>query len=391
MLTDIVEAIDDRSARGIAAAIGRMVTSGGLAHRCPPADGAVAVAGPRRVADDGERGVADAGRGRCDRGPRAARDLRRPARRPRRAAPLPPRHGGARSLRARPVDGHARPGAAARPRPGGGPRQPSVAHEQLPRPAGSARARCGAARAVAVPARGPHGRRRRDGRPRPRRPGRGAARRPGRRRAPDVPTPARPPRAARRGGDRGRPRRRRDDRRRAPSGAADATRRRCSCSRAPTTPRASRCRDGRAKAWRACSPRPPVSSSSRTTTAATSPRAALVSLGSWLPDRTVHIRSFSKSHGPDLRLAAIGGAGEVVAAVANRRLLGPGWSSRILQAVLVDLLADPATADVLDHARAEYAPPPAPRRRGARASRRARRRPATASTCGCASPTSARP
>ena len=81
----------------------------------------------------------------------------------------------------------------------------------------------------------------------------------------------------------------------------------------------------------------------------------LVSLGTWLPARTVHVRSFSKSHGPDLRLAAIGGAGDVVAAVANRRLLGPGWSSRILQAVLVALLADPSTADVLTHARDEYA------------------------------------
>ena len=53
--------------------------------------------------------------------------------------------------------------------------------------------------------------------------------------------------------------------------------------------------------------------------------APLVSVGHWLPARTVHIRSFSKSHGPDLRLAAIGGAGDVVTAVANRRRLGPGW------------------------------------------------------------------
>ncbi|HEY4332815.1 MAG TPA: aminotransferase class I/II-fold pyridoxal phosphate-dependent enzyme, partial [Ilumatobacteraceae bacterium] len=80
----------------------------------------------------------------------------------------------------------------------------------------------------------------------------------------------------------------------------------------------------------------------------------LVSIGTSLPARTVHIRSFSKSHGPDLRLAAVGGAGDVVAAVANRRLLGPGWSSRILQAVLVALLNDPATARSLDEARAEY-------------------------------------
>ncbi len=82
---------------------------------------------------------------------------------------------------------------------------------------------------------------------------------------------------------------------------------------------------------------------------------ALVSLGRHLPQRTVHIRSYSKSHGPDLRLAAIGGAGDVVTAVANRRLLGPGWSSRILQAVLRELLDNPATARQLDDARAEYA------------------------------------
>jgi DNA-binding transcriptional MocR family regulator len=83
--------------------------------------------------------------------------------------------------------------------------------------------------------------------------------------------------------------------------------------------------------------------------------AALVSLGAWRPDRTVHIRSFSKSHGPDLRMAAIGGAGDVVTAVANRRLLGPGWSSRILQALLLELLRDPATPAVMAAARSVYA------------------------------------
>ncbi len=80
-----------------------------------------------------------------------------------------------------------------------------------------------------------------------------------------------------------------------------------------------------------------------------------VSIGRHLPGRTVHIRSFSKSHGPDLRLAAVGGAGEVVATVANRRLLGPGWSSRILQALLLALLDDPATIERIADARAAYA------------------------------------
>jgi DNA-binding transcriptional MocR family regulator len=82
---------------------------------------------------------------------------------------------------------------------------------------------------------------------------------------------------------------------------------------------------------------------------------ALVSIGSWLPQRTVHIRSYSKSHGPDLRLAAVGGAGDVVTGVTNRRLLGPGWSSRILQAVLLEMLDDEPTISTVANARIEYA------------------------------------
>lgn len=83
--------------------------------------------------------------------------------------------------------------------------------------------------------------------------------------------------------------------------------------------------------------------------------APLVSLGAWLPERTVHIRSYSKSHGPDLRLAAVGGAGDTVTAVANRRLLGPGWSSRILQALLLELLRDGATEETMRAAAGTYA------------------------------------
>ncbi|HTH04551.1 MAG TPA: aminotransferase class I/II-fold pyridoxal phosphate-dependent enzyme, partial [Ilumatobacteraceae bacterium] len=81
----------------------------------------------------------------------------------------------------------------------------------------------------------------------------------------------------------------------------------------------------------------------------------LVSLGAAMPARTVHIRSYSKSHGPDLRLAAVGGAAGVVDAVANRRLLGPGWSSRILQTVLLEMLSHGPTVDAVAAARVEYA------------------------------------
>jgi DNA-binding transcriptional MocR family regulator len=83
--------------------------------------------------------------------------------------------------------------------------------------------------------------------------------------------------------------------------------------------------------------------------------AAPASLGAHLPEQTVYVHSFSKSHGPDLRLAAVGGPTALIAAVTGRRLLGPGWSSRLLQAVLLDLLTDAATVAQVARARREYA------------------------------------
>jgi len=83
--------------------------------------------------------------------------------------------------------------------------------------------------------------------------------------------------------------------------------------------------------------------------------APVVSLGCFLPGRTVRIRSFAKSLGPDLRLAAVGGPASVLAPVVDRRMLGPGWSSRLLQHILLDLLTAPSTAVLLETARSEYA------------------------------------
>jgi DNA-binding transcriptional MocR family regulator len=80
-----------------------------------------------------------------------------------------------------------------------------------------------------------------------------------------------------------------------------------------------------------------------------------VSIGRSRPGGTVHVAGFAKSHGPDLRLAAIGGPARVVSAVADRRLLGPGWSSRLLQGVLLDLLTDPAAVARVSVARDAYA------------------------------------
>ncbi len=65
-----------------------------------------------------------------------------------------------------------------------------------------------------------------------------------------------------------------------------------------------------------------------------------VTLATWLPERVLHVRSFSKSHGPDLRIGALGGPRALVDRVVARRLLGPGWTSRMTQALLYELLTD---------------------------------------------------
>ncbi len=83
--------------------------------------------------------------------------------------------------------------------------------------------------------------------------------------------------------------------------------------------------------------------------------APALSLGRRLPQRTIHVRSFSKSYGPDLRLAAMTGPAEVIGRVRHLRELGQGWSSRLLQRLLVDLLTDARTEREVADARAEYA------------------------------------
>lgn len=82
--------------------------------------------------------------------------------------------------------------------------------------------------------------------------------------------------------------------------------------------------------------------------------SAPMSLGRWLPEQTVHIRSFSKSHGPDLRLAAMSGPPSLMGQLRERRLLGQGWTSRLLQAVLLDLLRRPSSREQIEVSRGVY-------------------------------------
>jgi DNA-binding transcriptional MocR family regulator len=80
-----------------------------------------------------------------------------------------------------------------------------------------------------------------------------------------------------------------------------------------------------------------------------------VTLGTWLPDQVVHVRGFSKSHGPDLRIAALGGPASVIDGLVARRMLGTGWTSRMLQTILLDLLVEPRSIEAVEVARRTYA------------------------------------
>ena len=81
----------------------------------------------------------------------------------------------------------------------------------------------------------------------------------------------------------------------------------------------------------------------------------LHSVGACIPDQVVHIHSFSKSHGPDLRIAAIGGPAAVLDDLVRRRTLGPAWTSRLIQQILLVMLQDAEIEATVARAASAYA------------------------------------
>ncbi|WP_345498046.1 aminotransferase-like domain-containing protein [Nocardia callitridis] len=79
-----------------------------------------------------------------------------------------------------------------------------------------------------------------------------------------------------------------------------------------------------------------------------------VSLGRWLPDLVLHVRSYSKSHGPDLRIAALSGPETIIDRIVATRMLGPGWTPRILQRALFEMLRDQTVIHTVEYARTQY-------------------------------------
>lgn len=77
-------------------------------------------------------------------------------------------------------------------------------------------------------------------------------------------------------------------------------------------------------------------------------------LGAAFPERTVLVRSYSKSHGPDLRLGIVGGSADAIARAWDIRQFGAGWTSRLLQNALAWMLEDQETKNQIAKARHEY-------------------------------------
>lgn len=79
------------------------------------------------------------------------------------------------------------------------------------------------------------------------------------------------------------------------------------------------------------------------------------SLAQRRPDqRHVFVRSFSKSHGPDLRLAIIEGADREVGRISGYWEFGARWASRLLQDALARMMADVEAWRAIDAAREVY-------------------------------------
>lgn len=71
-------------------------------------------------------------------------------------------------------------------------------------------------------------------------------------------------------------------------------------------------------------------------------------------DRVVYIRSFSKSIGPDLRIAVAAARPRLRDLLMEAKSFADGWTSRLLQRTLADVLIDPELSMSLDHARDAY-------------------------------------
>jgi GntR family transcriptional regulator/MocR family aminotransferase len=73
-----------------------------------------------------------------------------------------------------------------------------------------------------------------------------------------------------------------------------------------------------------------------------------------IADRVLYIRSFSKSIGPDVRVAVAAAESRLRNLIMEAKSFADGWTSRLLQKAIAEVLADGELDHVLDHARDTY-------------------------------------
>ncbi len=78
------------------------------------------------------------------------------------------------------------------------------------------------------------------------------------------------------------------------------------------------------------------------------------SLGRRFPDRVIHILSYSKTLGPDLRMAVLSSSASLVEQIQSYRSFSAGWTSRVLQGAVSWLLRDAGTHATVGGAKAAY-------------------------------------
>jgi DNA-binding transcriptional MocR family regulator len=83
--------------------------------------------------------------------------------------------------------------------------------------------------------------------------------------------------------------------------------------------------------------------------------APAVSMGQYFPERTIHITSYSKAFGPDLRVGLLSGPVDLVRQIHGYRNFSDRWTSRILQEAVAYLLRDTEAMTAVERARCIYA------------------------------------
>ena len=79
------------------------------------------------------------------------------------------------------------------------------------------------------------------------------------------------------------------------------------------------------------------------------------SLGTYLPGRVVHVRTYCKAFGMDLRTCVIGGPSALIDRISDLRSRRYGVNSRILQDALAWLISNPEIGAIINNSRRRYA------------------------------------